>query len=233
MNQMTLSAAGRRTRLLENLQDVLGEGPCREALDAGRPREAPLRQAASWWPRFVPHAPWPRRTSRRARREGQRNGGAPRFAQIADSEPRLGTWRSMDTRFTPPWLWIRGSGTAASRLRLRPEAVASAHVVSRVRGSARGPAGSVSGGRAETILTCVLKCSGRNSFRSARHRVRPATRRAPMRRPGARQTRSGFTRWCAVAAAAGGVSGAPGTREPDISCADAVIISGLSGVAGH
>jgi hypothetical protein len=55
VNRVTLCATGRRARLLDNLQDVLGEGPCRDAFDSGRPCEAPLRGAASW-PRFIPAA---------------------------------------------------------------------------------------------------------------------------------------------------------------------------------
>ena len=43
--------------LLENLQDVLGEGPCRDAFDFGEPMQTGLdRHAASRWPQFIPAA---------------------------------------------------------------------------------------------------------------------------------------------------------------------------------
>lgn len=56
-NRLTLCATDKPAGLLENLQDVLGEGPCRDAFDFGRPVEAALDQSASGrWPQFVPAA---------------------------------------------------------------------------------------------------------------------------------------------------------------------------------
>ena len=43
--------------MLENLQDVLGEGPCRDAFDLGEPVETSLDQSATGrWPHFIPAA---------------------------------------------------------------------------------------------------------------------------------------------------------------------------------
>jgi GAF domain/ANTAR domain len=56
-NRVTLCATDRPAGLLENLQDVLGEGPCRDAFDLGRPVETALDKAASGrWPQFIPAA---------------------------------------------------------------------------------------------------------------------------------------------------------------------------------
>lgn len=54
--RVTVCATDRRAEMLENLQDVLGEGPCRDAFDSGRPCEFLLRRAESRWPQFVPAA---------------------------------------------------------------------------------------------------------------------------------------------------------------------------------
>jgi ANTAR domain/GAF domain len=55
--RVTLCATDTRSDLLENLQDVLGEGPCRDAFDFGRPMQTGLdRYAASRWPQFIPAA---------------------------------------------------------------------------------------------------------------------------------------------------------------------------------
>ena len=43
--------------MLENLQDVLGEGPCRDAFDLGEPVETALDLSATGrWPQFIPAA---------------------------------------------------------------------------------------------------------------------------------------------------------------------------------
>ena len=56
-NRITLCATDKPADLLENLQDVLGEGPCRDAFDLGRPVETALdRSAVGRWPQFVPAA---------------------------------------------------------------------------------------------------------------------------------------------------------------------------------
>ncbi|MEP7025442.1 MAG: GAF and ANTAR domain-containing protein [Actinomycetota bacterium] len=56
-HRVTLCATDRPATLLENLQDVLGEGPCRDAFDLDRPVETGLGGAAvSRWPQFVPAA---------------------------------------------------------------------------------------------------------------------------------------------------------------------------------
>lgn len=54
--RVTLCASDRRAGQLENLQDVLGQGPCRAAFDADRLFETPVRQAAARWPQFAPAA---------------------------------------------------------------------------------------------------------------------------------------------------------------------------------
>jgi hypothetical protein len=56
VSRVTVCATDRRAELLENLQDVLGEGPCRDAFDSGRIHQSPLRRAASRWPQFIPAA---------------------------------------------------------------------------------------------------------------------------------------------------------------------------------
>ena len=56
-NRVILCATDMRSDMLENLQDVLGEGPCRDAFDLGQPMQTGLdRHAASRWPQFVPAA---------------------------------------------------------------------------------------------------------------------------------------------------------------------------------
>jgi ANTAR domain/GAF domain len=56
-NRVILCATDMRSDMLENLQDVLGEGPCRDAFDSGEPMQTGLdRHAASRWPQFVPAA---------------------------------------------------------------------------------------------------------------------------------------------------------------------------------
>jgi ANTAR domain/GAF domain len=53
--RITLCATDKPSSLLANLQDVLGEGPCRDAFDLDRPVQTGLdHQAASRWPQFVP-----------------------------------------------------------------------------------------------------------------------------------------------------------------------------------
>jgi hypothetical protein len=56
-NRVILCATDMRSDMLENLQDVLGEGPGRDAFDLGQPMQTGLdRNAASRWPQFVPAA---------------------------------------------------------------------------------------------------------------------------------------------------------------------------------
>jgi hypothetical protein len=56
-DRITLCATDKPAGLLENLQDVLGEGPCRDAFDLGRLVETGLdRPAVGRWPQFVPAA---------------------------------------------------------------------------------------------------------------------------------------------------------------------------------
>jgi hypothetical protein len=56
-DRVILCATDMRSDMLENLQDVLGEGPCRDAFDSGEPMQTGLdRHAASRWPQFVPAA---------------------------------------------------------------------------------------------------------------------------------------------------------------------------------
>ena len=56
-NRVILCATDMRSDMLENLQDVLGEGPCRDAFDFGEPMQTGLdRDAASRWPQFIPAA---------------------------------------------------------------------------------------------------------------------------------------------------------------------------------
>jgi hypothetical protein len=55
--RVTLCATDKPAGLLENLQDVLGEGPCRDAFDLDRPVQTALDQSATGrWPQFVPAA---------------------------------------------------------------------------------------------------------------------------------------------------------------------------------
>lgn len=55
--RVMLYATGQRAAFLENLQDVLEEGPCLEAFRQAHPvRTALDRQAARRWPRYVPAA---------------------------------------------------------------------------------------------------------------------------------------------------------------------------------
>jgi hypothetical protein len=54
--RVMVCATDRRAELLENLQDVLGQGPCGDAFDSGRAHQSPLRRAASRWPQFAPAA---------------------------------------------------------------------------------------------------------------------------------------------------------------------------------
>ena len=57
VHRVTLCATDVRSELLENLQDVLGEGPCRDAYDTGRANETPLDGSlATHWPQFIPAA---------------------------------------------------------------------------------------------------------------------------------------------------------------------------------
>jgi hypothetical protein len=56
-SRVTLCATDRISGMLENLQDVLEEGPCRDAFDTGSPVETPVDEtAAARWPRFIPAA---------------------------------------------------------------------------------------------------------------------------------------------------------------------------------
>jgi hypothetical protein len=56
-NRITLCATDKPAGLLENLQDVLGEGPCRDAFDLGRTVETALDlTAVGRWPQFAPAA---------------------------------------------------------------------------------------------------------------------------------------------------------------------------------
>jgi hypothetical protein len=56
-HRVTLCTTDERADLLENLQDVLGEGPGMDAFDSGQPVRTGLdRQAAARWPHFVPAA---------------------------------------------------------------------------------------------------------------------------------------------------------------------------------
>jgi hypothetical protein len=56
-NRITLCATDMRSDMLENLQDVLGEGPGRDAFDSGQPMQTGLDvKAASRWPQFIPAA---------------------------------------------------------------------------------------------------------------------------------------------------------------------------------
>lgn len=54
---VTVCSTDKIAELLENLQDVLGEGPCRDAFDSGRPVETLIDEmAAARWPQFIPAA---------------------------------------------------------------------------------------------------------------------------------------------------------------------------------
>ncbi len=56
-NRLTLCSTDSRSSDLENLQDVLGEGPCRDAFDRDRTVRTALDDAAARrWPRFIPAA---------------------------------------------------------------------------------------------------------------------------------------------------------------------------------
>jgi len=56
-NRVTLCATDKPAGLLENLQDVLGQGPCRDAYDLDEPVESALDQSATGrWPQFAPAA---------------------------------------------------------------------------------------------------------------------------------------------------------------------------------
>jgi hypothetical protein len=56
-HRVTLCATDKPASLLENLQDVLGEGPCRDAFDLGQFVETALDQTAMGrWPQFAPAA---------------------------------------------------------------------------------------------------------------------------------------------------------------------------------
>src|SRR4051794_24431917 len=55
--RVTLCATDERSSELENLQDVLEEGPSRDAFDTGRTMQTLVdRAAAARWPRFIPAA---------------------------------------------------------------------------------------------------------------------------------------------------------------------------------
>ena len=55
--RITLCATDETAGWLENLQDVLQEGPCRTAFDSGLPNQTLLdREAAARWPQFIPAA---------------------------------------------------------------------------------------------------------------------------------------------------------------------------------
>ena len=55
--RVTICATDQISEKLENLQDVLGEGPCRDAFDSGHPVEAQVNEpAAVRWPQFIPAA---------------------------------------------------------------------------------------------------------------------------------------------------------------------------------
>ena len=55
--RVTLCATDETAELLENLQDVLEEGPCRDAFASGCPSETLLDgEAAARWPEFTPAA---------------------------------------------------------------------------------------------------------------------------------------------------------------------------------
>jgi hypothetical protein len=55
--RVTLCTTGETAELLENLQDVLEEGPCRDAFATGRPSESRLDgEAVARWPEFIPAA---------------------------------------------------------------------------------------------------------------------------------------------------------------------------------
>jgi hypothetical protein len=56
-SRMTWCTTDKRAAELENLQDVLGEGPCRDAFTSELPvSTATDRWAASRWPQFIPEA---------------------------------------------------------------------------------------------------------------------------------------------------------------------------------
>ena len=56
-HRVTLCATDKRAGELENLQDVLGEGPCRDAFRTRLPISTEVdRWAASRWPAFIPAA---------------------------------------------------------------------------------------------------------------------------------------------------------------------------------
>lgn len=56
-HRVTLCASDERSGELENLQDVLGEGPCRDAFSSQLPVSTGVdREAAGRWPNFIPAA---------------------------------------------------------------------------------------------------------------------------------------------------------------------------------
>jgi hypothetical protein len=56
-SRVTLCTTDQIAGKLENLQDVLGEGPCRDAFDSGFPVETLINEpAAARWPLFIPAA---------------------------------------------------------------------------------------------------------------------------------------------------------------------------------
>jgi hypothetical protein len=56
-SRVTLCTTDTISGMLENLQDVLEEGPCRDAFNSGSPVEALINDhAAARWPQFIPAA---------------------------------------------------------------------------------------------------------------------------------------------------------------------------------
>jgi hypothetical protein len=56
-SRVTLCTTDRISSMLENLQDILEEGPCRDAFDSGSPVETLINEpAAARWPQFIPAA---------------------------------------------------------------------------------------------------------------------------------------------------------------------------------
>jgi hypothetical protein len=57
MARVTICATDQSAELLENLQDVLQEGPCQAAFKSGTPTRTGVdREAATRWPQFIPAA---------------------------------------------------------------------------------------------------------------------------------------------------------------------------------
>ena len=52
-NRVTLCATDRTSAQLENLQDVLGEGPCIDAFRTGLPVSSRLSRETVRWPMFI------------------------------------------------------------------------------------------------------------------------------------------------------------------------------------